>query len=78
MNFISHLHKSNRFDLIDMFNYNSCYLDNIFAIDNQEFQKHIPGQSKYFKEMYFLCLEIKVDGINSNIHNSVYEKRDYF
>ena len=31
-----------RFDLIDMFNDISRYLDNIFTVDNPEFMKHIP------------------------------------
>ena len=39
--FISDLQKSKRFDLIDMFNDISQYLDDIFTIDNPEFEKHI-------------------------------------
>ena len=39
--FMSDLHKSKRFDLIDMFNDTSRYLDDIFTIDNPEFEKHI-------------------------------------
>ena len=35
------LQKSKRFDLIDMFNDTSRYLDDIFTIDNPEFEKHI-------------------------------------
>ena len=35
--FMSNLHKS-----IDMFNDTSRYPDNIFTIDNPEFEKHIP------------------------------------
>ena len=41
-NFMSELHKSKRRDLIDMFNDNSRYLDDIFTIDNPEFEKYIP------------------------------------
>ena len=40
--FMSNLHKSKRYDLIDMFNDTSPYLDDIFTIDNPEFEKHIP------------------------------------
>ena len=38
---MSNLHKSKQYDLIDMFNYTSRYLDDIFIIDNPEFEKHI-------------------------------------
>ena len=40
--FLSDLHKSKRFDLIDIFNDTSQYLDDIFTIENPEFEKHIP------------------------------------
>ena len=40
--FMSNLHKLKRYDLIDMFNDTSRYLDDIFTIDNPEFEKHIP------------------------------------
>ena len=40
--FMSNLQKSRRYDLIDMFNDTFRYLDDIFAIDNPEFEKHIP------------------------------------
>ena len=39
---LSDLHTSKRFDLIDMFNETSRYLDDIFTIDNPELEKHIP------------------------------------
>ena len=40
---MSDLQKSKRFELIDMFNDTSRYLDDIiFTIDNPEFEKHIP------------------------------------
>ena len=38
--FLSDLHKSKRYDLIDMFNDTSRYLDDIFTIDNPEFEKY--------------------------------------
>ena len=38
---LSDLQKSKRFDLIDMFNDTSRYLDDIFTIDNPEFEKQI-------------------------------------
>ena len=37
-----HLHKSERCDLIDVFNDTSQYLYGIFTIDNPEFEKHTP------------------------------------
>ena len=39
--FLSHLHKSKQYDLIDMFKDTSRYLDDIFTIDNNEFENHI-------------------------------------
>ena len=39
--FMSDLLKSKRHDLIDMFNDTSQYLDDIFTINNPEFEKHI-------------------------------------
>ena len=83
--FMSDLQKSKRFDLIDMFNDTSRYLDDIFTIDNPEFEKHIsdiyPAELQLNKantsdkETSFLDLKnIKV--IGSDIHTSVYDKRD--
>ena len=37
-----HLHKSKRYDLIYMLKDTSPYLDDIFTIENPEFEKHIP------------------------------------
>ena len=84
--FMSDLQKSKRFDLIDMFNDTSRYLDDIFTIDNPEFEKHISGiypaelqlnkANTSDKETSFLDLNIKV--IGSDIHTSVYDKRDDF
>ena len=77
--FMSNLHKSKQYDLIDMFN------DTSFN-DNPEFGKHI--RDKYStelklykantsdKETSFLDLSIKV--IGSYVHTSVYDKRDDF
>ena len=83
---MSNLHKSKRFDLIDMFNDTSRYLDDIFTIDNPEFEKHISDiyqaelqlnkSNTSDKEMSFLDLDIKI--IGSDIHTSVYDKRDDF
>ena len=39
---MSDLHKSKRHNLIDMFNDTSRYFDDIFTIDNPEFEKYIP------------------------------------
>ena len=84
--FMSNLHKSKQYGLIDMFNDTSRYLDDIFTIDNPEFEKHIPDiyptelqLNKAItsdKETSFLDLNIKVVG--SDVHISVYDKRDDF
>ena len=81
--FMSNLHKSKRCDLIDMFNDTSRYIDDIFTIDNPEFEKHIPDiyptelqfnkANTSDKETSFLDLNIKV--IGSDVHTSVYVKR---
>ena len=83
---MSNLHKSKQYDLIDMFNDTSRYLDDIFTIDNPEFEKYIPDiyptelqLNKAItsdKEISFLDLDIKVVG--SDVHTSVYDKRDDF
>ena len=84
---MSNLHKSKQYDLIDMFNDTSRYLDDIFTIDNPEFEKHIPDicvsngtsvkQSNYVRQKTsFLNFDIKVVG--SDVHTSVYDKRDDF
>ena len=82
--FMSDLHKSKRRDPIDMFNDTSRYLDDIFTIDNPEFDKYIPDiyptelqlnkANTSDKETSFLDINIKV--IGSDIHTSVYDKRD--
>ena len=84
--FMSNLHKSKRLDLVDMFNDTSRYLDDILSIDNPEFEKHIPDiyptelqlnkANASDKETPFLDLNIKIFG--SDIHTSVYDKRDDF
>ena len=84
--FMSNLQKSKRFGVIDKFNDTSRYLDDIFTIDNPEFAEHIPDiyprelqlnkANISDKETSFLDLNIKVVG--SNIHTSVYDKRDDF
>ena len=78
---MSDLHKSNRHDLIDMFNDTSRYLDDIFTIDYPEFEKYIPDiypaelqlnkANTSDTETSFLDLNIKVNG--SDIHYSVYD-----
>ena len=69
-----------------MFNDTSGYLDDIFTIDNPEFEKHIPDiyptelqlnkANSADKETSFLDLNIKV--IGSDVHTSVYDIRDDF
>ena len=83
---MSNLHKSKQYDLIDMFNDTSRYLDDIFTIDNPEFRKHIPDIYRTGlhlnkamtsdKETSFLDLVIKVVG--SDVHIIIYDKRDDF
>ena len=80
---MSDLHKSKRYDLIDMFYDTSRYLDDIFTIDNPEFDKHVTDL--YPAELHlnqantsdtdtsFLDLNNKV--ISSDIHTSVHDKR---
>ena len=84
--FMSNLQKSKRLDLIDKFYDTSRYLDDIFTIDNPAFAEHIadiyPRELQLNKantpdtETSFLDLNLKV--IGSNIHTSVYDKRDDF
>ena len=69
--------------LPDMFNDTSRYLDDIFTIDNPEFEKYIcdiyPAELQLNKANTSdkeLDLNIKV--IGSDIHTSVYDKRDDF
>ena len=69
-----------------MFNNTSRYRDDIYTIDNPEFEKHIPDiyptelqlnkANTSDKETSFLDLNIKVVG--SDVHSSVYDKRDDF
>ena len=83
---MSDIHKSKQCYLIDMLNDTSRYLDDIFTIDNPEFEKHIPDTyptelqlnkaNTADKETAFLDLDIKV--IGSDLHTSVYDKRDDF
>ena len=62
-----------------MFNDTSLYLDDIFTIDNPEFEKHIPElqmnkATTSDKETSFLDLNINV--IDSDVYTSIYDKRD--
>ena len=69
-----------------MFYDTSRYLDDIFTIDNPEFEKYIPDiyptelqlnkANTSDKETSFLDLNIKV--IGSDVHSSVFDKRDDF
>ena len=84
--FMSYLLKSKQFDLIDMLYDTSRYLDDIFTIDNPEFEKHIPDiyptelqlnkANTSDKETSFFDLNIKV--IGSDVDASGYEKSDDF
>ena len=81
--FMSQLNKSKRYNLIDMFNDTSRYLDDIFTIDNPEFERgtyswYISNrtsveQSKYFRQRnFFLWFNMKV--IGSDFHTIIYDK----
>ena len=79
------LYTSKRHDLIKMLNDTSRYLGDIFTIDNPEFEKLFPIYPAKLqinkanisdKETSFLDLNIKA--IGSDIHTSVYDKRDDF
>ena len=80
--FMSDLQKSKRFDLIDMFNDTSRYLDDIFTIDNPEFEKHIsdiyPAELQLNKANTSNKETLNIKVIGSDIHTSVYDKRDDF
>ena len=84
--FMSDLQQFKRHDLIDMFTDTSRYLDDIFTIDNPEFEKYIPDiylaelqlnkANTSDKEISFLDLNIKF--IGSDIDTSFNDKRDDF
>ena len=69
-----------------MFNDTSRYLDDISTVNNPEFEKHVSDifpkelqvnkANTSDKETSFLDLNIKV--IGSDVHISVYDKRDHF
>ena len=81
---MSDFHEYKCHDLIDMINDTSRYLDDIFTINNPEFEKHIPGiyQAEFQlnkanasdTETSFLDLNTNV--IGNDIHTSVYNKLD--
>ena len=77
--FMSDLHKSKSHDLIDMFNDTSRYLDDIFTIDIPDInpaELQLKKAKTSDKENSFLELNIKV--IGSDIHTSVFDKRNDF
>ena len=79
--FMSNLHKSKKFDLVDKFNDTSRYVDTILTIDIPKFEQHIsdiyPAElqlnkaSACHKESPFLYLFIEVVG--DDVHTSVYD-----
>ena len=85
--FLYNLHKSKQYDLIDMSNDTSRYLDDIFTFANPEFEKHSPiiyiqrnfrwtKQILQTKKLLSFDLNIKV--IGSDVHTSAYNKHDDF
>ena len=83
---LSNIHQSDKKDLIEKFTDTSLYLDDIFTIHTLQFEKYISDTyttemqlnkaNTSDKETSFLDLNIKV--ICSDIHTSVYDKRDDF
>ena len=83
---MSNLHKSKQYNLIDMLNDTSRYLDDIFIMDNPEFEKQIPDiyptelhlnkANTSDKETSFFDINITV--FDSDVHTSVYDKRNDF
>ena len=77
--FMSNIHKFVRYDPIDMFNYASWYLDDLFTIDDPEFKKHI--LDKYLTDLQFnqantsikeaLFFDLNIQVIVSDIHTSI-------
>ena len=74
--FMSDLYKSKRHDLIDMLNDTSRYLDDKYIPDIYPAELQLNKANTSDKETFSLDLNIKVVG--SDIHTSVYDKRDYF
>ena len=84
--FVSDLHQSKRFNLIDKFNDTSRHFDDKFSIDNPGFEKDLPNiyptelqlqkGNTSGKDTSFLDLDMK--DIGSDVHTSVYDKRDDF
>ena len=78
---MSDLHKSKRHDLIDMCNDTTRYLDDIFTIDNPEFEKYIPDiypAELQLNRQRNSFLDLNIKDIGRDIHTSVYDKRDDF
>ena len=74
---MSELHKSRRHYLIDMFNDASRYLDDIFTINNPEFEKYIPDiytAELQLNKAITSFLDLNINVIGSDNHTSVYEK----
>ena len=71
--FMFDLQKSRRFDLIDMFNGTSRYLDDIFTIDNPEFEKCTP-------DIYPAELQLNKANISDNWRNVFlrFENKSYW
>ena len=83
--FMSNIQQSKRFNLIDKSNDTTRYRDDKSAIDNLEFAEHfliylreiqLNKANTSAKETSFFDLNIKVNG--SNIHTTLYDKRDDF
>ena len=66
---MSNLHKSKQYDLIDMCNDTSRYIDDIFTIDNPGFEKHT--SASYLD----VLLSIGRDG---QLRTSLYDRREDF
>ena len=82
--FRSHLLGSKRYDLIDIFNDTSRYIDDIFTFDNPEFEKYIPDiypteiQLKYFRQRDSIFIYCTINVFGSDVYTSVLDRRDDF
>ena len=54
--FMSHFHKSKRYDLVDMLNDASRYLDDICIVDNPELEKDISDIYPTELQLKYRCL----------------------
>ena len=79
-------HKSKIYDLIDVLNDTSRYLDDIFTIDNPEFEKHIPNiyptelqlNKTNTSDIETSFFDLNINVVGRDVLTSVYDKHDDF